>query len=89
MKMNEPALDLAIVIAILSSYKDIVIYDIYGTKEGFASFVIENLISKGYKGEIHVKAIDNSFIQQGSTKEQLLRCGLDLESLDELIKGIK
>ena len=66
--------------------KDIVIYDIYGTKEGFASIVIDALNDLGYQKNIKTLCVPNEFISHGSIKEQRNRLHLDLESLEKLIK---
>ena len=67
--------------------KDIVIYDIYGTKEGFASIVIDALNDLGYQKSIKTLCVPNEFINHGSIKEQRNRLHLDIESLKKLIKG--
>ena len=77
------------VISSLLNYKDIIIYDIYGTKEGFASYLTTNLISKGYKGNIHIYALENAFYKHGNIYEQLESAKLDLLSLDKYVKDIK
>ena len=77
------------VISSILCYKDIVIYDIYGTKEGFASYLLTYLIGKGYKGNIHVYALENTFYKHGSISEQLENAKLDLISLDKYIKDIQ
>ena len=65
--------------------KDIVIYDIYGTKEGFASIVIDTLNDLGYQKNVKTLCVPNEFISHGSIKEQRNRLHLDLDSLDQLL----
>jgi 1-deoxy-D-xylulose-5-phosphate synthase len=76
------------VLEFLLKYENIIIYDIYGTKEGFADSVSIKLIELGYKGNIHKFAIPNTFIKHGTSKEQLESLSLDLNSLDKFIEGI-
>ena len=73
----------------LLGFKHIVIYDIYGTKEGFANIVTSKLVELGYKGDIHVMAIPSDFIRQASIQRQLEILKVDINSLEELIKGLK
>ena len=73
----------------MKDYKHIVIYDIYGTKEGFANNVIDKLVEQNYKGEIHVLTVPTDFIRHMTIPEQLKELKLDIESLKEFIKGLK
>ena len=66
--------------------KDIVIYDIYGTKEGFAAIVLDELNKLGYQKRVKTLCVPDAFISQGSIKEQINRLHLDLDSLEKLIK---
>ena len=65
--------------------KDIVIYDIYGTKEGFASLVIDTLNDLGYKKQVKCLCVPNDFISHDNIANQRNKLHLDLNSLDELI----
>ena len=65
--------------------KDIVIYDIYGTKEGFASLVIDTLNDLGYKKQVKCLCVPNDFISHDNITNQRNKLHLDLNSLDELI----
>ena len=65
--------------------KDIVIYDIYGTKEGFASLVVDTLNDLGYKKQVKCLCVPNDFISHDSIANQRNKLHLDLNSLDELI----
>ena len=66
--------------------KQIVIYDIYGIREGFASYVTNALNDLGYDKQIKCLCVPNIFIQHGSTSQQRSRVHLDLDDLDALIK---
>ena len=65
--------------------KEIIIYDLYGSKEGFASIVIDALNELGYQKQVKTLCVPNDFISHGSIKEQRKRLSLDLESLEELL----
>ena len=66
--------------------QNIVIYDMYGTKEGFASIVIDELNKLGYKKTVKTLCVPSDFISHGSIKEQINKLHLDLDSLEKLIK---
>ena len=73
----------------LMSYKDVIIYDIYGIEEGFSSLVLSELNKMGYKGNIHVMSIPNVFIKHDNISSQLKTLNIDLDTLKEKIKEIK
>ena len=66
--------------------KDIVIYDLYGSKDGFASIVLDTLNELGYQKNVKTLCVPHIFISHGSTKEQRKSLHLELEDLDQLIK---
>ena len=66
--------------------KNIVIYDIYGTKEGFASIVLDALNDLGYQKNVKTLCVPNEFIAHGSLKEQRNRLHLSLDDLDIVLK---
>ena len=66
--------------------KDIVIYDLYGSKEGFASIVINALNELGYQRTIKTMCVPHDFIAHGAIKEQRHRLHLTLDDLERLIK---
>lgn len=66
-------------------YKKIVVYDPYGTSNGFTMHVYNELIKKGYKGEIKLISLPHSFIKRGSVSEQEKRCNVDLDSLYKVL----
>lgn len=70
-------------------YPYIVIYDIYGTREGFASFVLNALNDMNYEGKVKIKALPNTFIAHANQKEQLSACKCTLEDLDEVFRELK
>ena len=70
----------------LTSYDKVIIYDVYGTKEGLALHVIEALNNLGYKGQIKTLCVPDAFIKQATIKEQ--REDLHI-SLDDLFQEIK
>ena len=70
----------------LLKYKKVIIYDVYGTKEGLALHILEALTNLSYKGEIKIMCVPDKFIKQATIKEQ--REDLHI-SLDDLFKEIK
>ena len=65
--------------------KQIVIYDIYGTKEGFASYVLNYLNEFGYNGKVKVLAIPNDFIKHGNVLDQVKELGLTFDDLRKIL----
>ena len=65
----------------LMSYKKVIIYDVYGTKEGLALHVLEELEKLNYQGEIKVIAVPDKFIKQATIKEQREDLHISLEDL--------
>ena len=55
--------------------------DIYGTEEGFASIVKENLQNLSYTGKISSLVVPSSFIKHGSVNEQMKELGITLDDL--------
>ena len=75
-------------INLLKSYldKNIVIYDLYGSKDGFASIVMDALNDLGYKKNLKSLCVPHEFIPHGSTKEQRNKLHLTIEDLKTLLK---
>ena len=74
----------------LLSYANIIIYDAYGIREGFAETVLAALAEHRYKGKITVRAVPNVFVNQASQSEQLSEFGLLPEQIiDEAIRLTK
>ena len=70
----------------LLNKKQIVIYDMYGTEEGFASIVKEALNNLSYKGIVKSLTVPSSFIKHGSVDSQIKALHISLEDLDNLLK---
>ena len=71
----------------LLNKKKIVIYDLYGTKEGFASLVIDTLSELNYQGKIETLCVPTEFISHGSISNQIKRLHIGLDDLEAIIKG--
>ena len=69
----------------LLNKKQIVIYDIYGTEEGFASIVKDELNKLSYKGLVKTLCVPSSFIKHGSIDNQIKALNLSLEHLKNLL----
>ena len=69
----------------LLSYKKIIIYNAYATKEGFANTIEAELLSLGYKGEVIVKAVPTEFVKQASIDEQRQLYKLTVNDILELL----
>lgn len=65
--------------------KQIVIYDLYGTKEGFASLVIDKLNDLGYKKTVKCLCVPNTFINHDKISNQRETLHLTLNDLDSLL----
>ena len=68
----------------LLNKKQIVIYDIYGTREGFASYVLIYLNDLGFKGQTKVLAVPNDFIKHGNVADQVNNLHIAFEDLNKL-----
>lgn len=68
--------------------KHIVIYDPYGSKNGFAESLVAKIMEKGYLGKITVFAVGVEFVEHASTEEQLQMFHLDLDEVISFIKDI-
>ena len=69
----------------LLSKKQIIIYDIYGTREGFASYVLNYLNDLSYQGEVKVLAVPNEFVKHGNVVDQVNALHIAFEDLDKLL----
>ncbi|MGM9873609.1 MAG: 1-deoxy-D-xylulose-5-phosphate synthase [Bacilli bacterium] len=69
----------------LTRYEEIIILDIYSTKEGFVLPFMNVLNELNYKGKITCKCIENKFIKQATIKEQKEEMGLSIDSITKLI----
>ena len=69
----------------LLNKKHIIIYDIYGTEEGFATIVKETLCELSYKVKISALTVPSSFIKHGSVSEQIEDLNLSLDDLNKIL----
>ena len=69
----------------LFNKKQIILYDIYGTKEGFCSYVLNYLIELGYQGDIKTLAVPNTFIKHGNVLDQVKDLGITFDDLRKVI----
>lgn len=73
----------------LSKYKNIVLVDIYSTSKGTSSYLLEILNKANYKNNYLTFSLPHDYIEQGTIKEQLERCKLDISSvIKEISKNI-
>ena len=68
--------------------ENVVIYDVYGTKEGFANSVIAELSKLRYQGRVTVLAVPNAFIKHDTIEGQVSSLHLSLTDLERIIKGL-
>ena len=66
--------------------KEIIIYDLYGTKEGFAFIVIDALNNLGYQKQVKCLCVPSDYIHHGSIKYQKEEYHLTLDDLEKLLK---
>ena len=69
----------------LLSYDKVIIYDAYSVIGGFPTSLAASLMEKGYKGEVVVKAIPDTFVKHASFNEQKAEYGLLSEDIIKLI----
>lgn len=69
----------------LLNKKQIVIYDLYGTEEGFASIVKHELDKVSYKGIIKTLCVPSVFIKHASIEEQIASLNISLEDLANIL----
>ena len=69
----------------LLSYKKVIIYDAYSVVSGFPQFLAATLMSKGFKGEVILKAIPDTFVRHASVSEQKAEFGLRSEDIIKLL----
>ena len=69
----------------LLSYKKVIIYDAYSVVGGFPQALAASLMSKGFKGEVVLKAIPDTFVKHASVKEQKVEFGLLSEDIVKLV----
>ena len=69
----------------LLNKKQIVIYDLYGTEEGFASIVKDELNKLSYKGTVKTLCVPSAFIKHASIEEQIASLNISLEDLANIL----
>lgn len=73
----------------LLSFETIVIYDTYGTINGFASYLTMKLVELNFKGQIISKAIPLKYIKQATIEEQREELGLRVKDIIDLVNIIQ
>ena len=68
----------------LLGFKKIVIYDSYSTINGFTNSVSSKLMELGFKGQVILKAIPDTFVDQASVSQQEEKYGLLPEQIIDL-----
>jgi 1-deoxy-D-xylulose-5-phosphate synthase len=69
----------------LITYEKVIIYDPYATENGFAKYLIAELIKRSYKGDIRVRAIPSVFVNHASIEEQKREFSLLPEDVIKII----
>ena len=70
-------------------YKNIIVYDPYGTENGFSLFVGKKLLDLGFKGIYKSISLPNVYIKKGTIEQQEIRYNVDLDSLYKIIEELK
>lgn len=73
----------------LLDYKNIIVYDPYGTENGFSLFVGKKLLDLGFKGIYKSISLPNVYIKKGTIEQQEIRYNVDLDSLYKIIEELK
>ena len=68
------------------NYEEIIIYNPYATKYGFVNNITSYLLSKGYKGKIVTKCVDDKYVDHATIDEQLDSMKLNINHIVKLIK---
>lgn len=79
-------LNLSVISDLIENYDEIVIFNQYGTENGFNFALINELILRDYKGKITSKALKNDFGSHQTIEGGLKDQNMDVESF---IKGLK
>ena len=69
----------------LMSYKKVIIYDAYSVYQGFPQSLSAEMMARGFKGQVIVKAIPDTFVKHASVKEQKEEFGLLVKDILELL----
>ena len=69
----------------LLSYKKVIIYNAYATREGFANALEAFLLNHKYQGEVVIKTVPTAFIKQATIEEQRQEFGLRIDDIIDLL----
>ena len=69
----------------LLSYKKVIIYNAYATKEGFANALEAYLLENKYHGEVISRTVPTAFIKQATIEEQREEFGLRIDGIIDLL----
>ena len=69
----------------LLSYAQVIIYNAYATREGFANALEAYLLENGYKGKVIIKTVPTQFVKQATIDEQREEFGLRIDDIIDLI----
>ncbi|MCR5184969.1 MAG: 1-deoxy-D-xylulose-5-phosphate synthase [Bacilli bacterium] len=65
----------------LVKYKKVIIYDAYGVINGFPRYLASTLLERGFKGELVIKAIPDTFVPHATSSEQKQEYKLTVEDV--------
>lgn len=71
------------------NYKTIVVYDLYGTIEGFGYSILNSLKNLEYKGKIELICLHKSYPKCATIERQEKLLGVDLDSVVKKINNLK
>ena len=69
----------------LLSYKKVIIYNAYATKEGFANALEAFLLDNKYRGDVVIRTVPTEFVKQATIDEQRAEFGLAIDEIIDLI----
>ena len=69
----------------LLSYDRVIIHDAYAVEDGFSKELAAELMVRGYKGQVIIKAVKDVFVSQASIDEQKKSFGVRAEDIIELL----
>ncbi len=69
----------------LLNYKEVIIYNPYATKEGFAQALEAQLLESGYQGKVIIKTVSTEFVKQGTIEEQRQEFGIRIDDIIDLL----
>ena len=80
-------LDTELLARIFKRYKRLVTVEDGNLAGGFGSAILEEAARQGYKGDIRLLGVPDSFVEHGSVKELYEICGIDAASIAAAIEG--